>query len=313
MKLAEKLHFEYLQYKQDCSLVTAVDAKYAPYLFNALASIHTKFPDHPHVFIYDIGLNTLQRLELESIPWVSVLEVPVFAPHWKVNWSWKPYVLANAPGRYVFYFDAANIVLNRSIELWFLSIIRNGYFVINNGQNLMDITPSDFWSCFNLDPDSFSRLPTFGAGLIGFDKRSVVGAAIDKVLDMTLSGYNLGRSANEKNKIYQPNLIRDCICFRADQTLLNLAFREALGWEMIVRPEKRYVGMGGAFDHPNQYLWYARRKKSSLVYVNRKLGESFFVFVFNRFCWKMVMLLISVLKSARCLLFCLEKMKVFKL
>src|SRR5450631_3564136 len=118
----------------DCALVTATDSKYAPYLFNAVSSIHLRFPAHPVMYVFDIGMNPLQRRELAAVPWIRMRDVPPFTKHWKQNWSWKPYVLAQTERRYTLYFDAANIVLYRPLTLWFTAIKTDGYFLLENGQ-----------------------------------------------------------------------------------------------------------------------------------------------------------------------------------
>src|ERR1700676_2372327 len=62
--LDRRLHHNYMLIRADCALVTATDAKHAPYMFNALASIHDRFPTHPRIYVYDLGMNRAQRREL---------------------------------------------------------------------------------------------------------------------------------------------------------------------------------------------------------------------------------------------------------
>lgn len=282
MTMSDRLHSEYEAIRADSALVTATDAKYAPFLFNTLSSIHANFPDHPLVYVFDLGLNRAQRCELESVPWIRLRAIDKFIPNWKVGWSWKPYILTRVNERFVLYFDAANIVLYRSIALWFLAIKRHGFFGISNGQRMQEITPTDYWALFGLDSDACAARPTFGAGLFGFDRASPAGLAISKCLALTVAGWNLGRSASEQNPLYGKVAIRDCVCFRADQTLFNLAMIEHMGLAILVRDEVRYCGRGGSNDHVNQYLWYSRRNKSSLLYFTRPLHTYSSVFFFNR-------------------------------
>lgn len=282
MTMSKRLHCEYLQMRSDSALVTAADAKYAPFLFNALSSIHTKFPDHPLVYVFDLGLSRSQRYELESVPWVRLKVIDEFVSHWKTGWSWKPYILTRIDERFVLYFDAANIVLYRSIALWFLAIKRHGFFGIANGQHMQDITPSDYWDMFGIDPKVCATKPTFGAGLFGFDRTGPAGFAISKCLALTISGWNLGRSASERNPLYTKLVLRDCACFRADQTLFNLAMVEYLGPDILIRDELRYCGLGGSHDHVKQYLWYSRRNKNSMLYFAKPMNSYSVVFAYNR-------------------------------
>jgi hypothetical protein len=282
MKMSAKLEREYQEIRTDSALVTAVDAKYAPFLFNTLSSIHANFPAHPLVYVFDLGLSHTQRCELESVPWIRLRAVDKFIPDWKAGWSWKPYILTRVDERFVLYFDAANIVLYRSISLWFLAIKRHGFFGIANGQRMQEITPTDYWAMFGLDPAVCAGRPTFGAGLFGFDRAGPAGTAIRKCLALTVAGWNLGRSADEQNSLYGKVALRDCACFRADQTLLNLAMIEHMGLNILIRDEMRYCGRGGSHDHVNQYLWYSRRKKSSMLYFARPLHAYSSVYVYNR-------------------------------
>lgn len=282
MAMSERLDREYFAMRDDSALVTAADAKYAPFLFNALSSIHVNFPDHPLVYVFDLGLSRSQCWELESVPWVRLRPIDRFVSHWKIGWSWKPYILTQVQERYLLYFDAANIVLYRSIALWFLAIKRHGFFGIANGQLMQDVTPSDYWNMFGLNSTTCALRPTFGAGLFGFDQNGPAGMAIRKCLALTVAGWNLGRSASEKNPLYTNVALRDCICFRADQTLLNLAMIEFMGLDMEIRDELRYCGLGGQRDHVNQYLWYSRRNRRSMLYFSKPINGYSAAFVYNR-------------------------------
>jgi hypothetical protein len=241
-------------------------------MFNAIASLDDVFPDRPPLIIYDIGLSLAQRLELAIWPNVSVRRVPPFVPHWRMNWSWKLYALTDSGYRYVLYLDLANLVVQRSLAPWLLAVQRHGYLLISNAQTMGDITPSDYWASHGLLKNQMQALPTFGAGIIGFDRHSPAQGAIEAAM------------------------LRDCICFRADQTLLKWAFRQAFGADLRVRRAARYVGAGGPTDHPSQYVWYARRKAASLVYLYRPDERGSVVRHINRAWWRMKLGLIRIAK-----------------
>jgi hypothetical protein len=284
--------------RSECAIVTACDAKHAPYLFNAIASFDRHFPDRPPIIVYDIGMTALQKMELRRTPGVEIRPVEKFVAHWRVNWSWKMYVLTNYAGRYVLYLDLPNFVVLRSLASWFVSIEKNEYLVIFNDQVLGDITPSDYWVKHGLDTAAMQSARTFGAGIIGFDRHSRAFEAIQRAFERTKEGLNLGRSATEKNKNYQPDVIRQCPCFRADQTLLNLAFRETYGSSLNIRRTMPYCGNGGASDHQRQYLWYARRKKACMVYLNQRPSSLTLPYVLNRSYWAIKLSSISMAKLA---------------
>jgi hypothetical protein len=285
MKRAQQLQERYTAIRGDCVIVAACDNKHMPYLVNALASMKARFPDHPPVLIHDIGLSGLNRAELAHWPGVRVVPVPAFVSHWRLNWSWKLHALVEAPARYVLYLDLANFVFLRSLSAWFLSVQRCGYLLLGNGQRLGDITPTDYWQRHDLSAADFAAAPTFGAGIVGFDRQSQAFNAIRQAHAGMLQGLNLGRSADEPNRKYKPALVRDCPCFRADQTLLNLAFRQAFGQALCIRRVKRYGGQGGASDHTAQYLWYARQNPQSMTYVFSKPWPQPTLGALNRLIW----------------------------
>lgn len=282
MRKSQRLHEEYLRIRSQCAIVTAADRKYAPYMFNMLASLHANFPTHPAVYIFDLGMTRTQLKEISQVPWLKVIQVPQFVPHWKANWSWKPYVLLQPEERYVLYFDSANIVVLRGLEQWFLTIMRNGYLVLSNTQCLKDITPSDYWSLIDIEAAAHSDDEVFGAGIVGFDRLGPAGDALRETLELTKHGWTLGCSPGEVNKVYDRSVIRDCPCFRADQTLLNLTFRKHIKGPLFVRKPHKYCGFGGLHDHPNQDLWYARKSPKSMMFLWRPLHRDTITFRFNR-------------------------------
>jgi hypothetical protein len=255
------------------------------------------FPAKPIIVVYDIGLSPLECAELRRTQGVILRQMPAFVPHWRQNWSWKLHALTYDLPRYVLYLDLPNFVALRSLAHWFLSIKRNGYFVVANGQRLVDITPSDYWAIYGLDRKRFEQSPTFGAGIIGFDRHSPSFGAIQHAFEGVRQGLNLGRSVTEKNANYRSKIIRDCDCFRADQTLLNLGFRRLFGESLQVRTAVRYCGKGGPRDHPKQYLWYARRSNSdSLRHVFEAHSNTSFIRSTNRFIWSTRFRMARILK-----------------
>jgi hypothetical protein len=266
MNFGRRLNEAYMALRRDCALATAADARYAPYLLNTLASMRRRFPQHPDVEVFDLGLSRSQRWELARVPWIRVRPVEAYVAHWRRNWSWKPWLLTKVEARFVLYFDSANFVILRPLEAWFLAARRHGYFVVANGQRMRDITPSDYWARFGLDAGLHQAGRTFGAGLFAFDRASAAGDAVREAFDRTCEGLTLGCSAQEESRVFDRSVQRDCPCFRADQTVLNLAFRKHLGPSLLVRDQRRLTGLGGADDHPRQYVWYARRARHSLIH-----------------------------------------------
>lgn len=299
MKLAQRLQARYRVLRQDCLIVAACDDKHMPYLMNALLSMQARFPDHPQVVVHDIGLSWMNRAELSHIAGVTVQPVPPFVAYWRLNWSWKLHALMQAPSRYVLYLDLANFVFLRSLSNWFLAIQRNGYLLMGNGQRTGDITPPDYWALHGLDAAEYADLETFGAGIMGFDRDSDAFGAIRRAHASMMRGLNLGRSADEPNRKYQPDIIRDCACFRADQTLLNLAFRQTFATGLRIRRVARYGGRGGSQDRLGQYLWYARQHPDSLQFVFKRPSPRGVVAFCNRVIWCAQVFAVRIWRSAR--------------
>lgn len=280
-----RIQREYAAIRGDCAIVTACDAKHAPYLLNAIASFDAVFSDRPRIIVYDIGLSPLTRVELRRHAGVELRAMPAFVPHWRLNWSWKLHALTHDLPRYVLYLDLPNFVALRSLAPWFVSIRRNGYFVVANRQFMRDVVPADYWTRHDLDRETGESWPTFGAGIVGYDREGPAARALAFALDGVKQGLNLGRSATEKNANYQPDIVRDCPCFRADQTLLNLNFRRVFGDSLQVRRADMYSGHGGSEDHAAQYLWYARRNRRSLLHLSLHQRRFDAVRTVNRAVW----------------------------
>ena len=224
-RLIDRLHAAYLEICQDCAIVTASDCKYAPYLLNMLASLHRSSPEHPTVFVFDIGLNVWQQRELKSIPWVRLCKVEPFVGHWKLNWTWKPYVMSQVSQRYILYMDP-NFVILRPLFSLFLIIRKHGYLAVSAIQRLWEITPTDYWDLVGVSRDAHEQDEVFGAGLFGYDHNHTASAAVIEALELAVAGWTLGCSLDERRPTYDRSVIRDCACFRCDQTLLNLTLRK---------------------------------------------------------------------------------------
>lgn len=259
MALRASILDEYSKIKNDCCIITACDSKHAPYLFHAISSMKAVFEDHPIIKVYDLGLFYSQRKELESIHNVIVMNIENFAPHWRLNWSWKPYIVTKDLSEYNLYLDLANFVFLKDLKPWFISIKKNDYFLVSNGQHLGEITPKEYWQLLDISEDEMKGQATFGAGIIGFKVSTAAHSAIERVYELTKEGWNLGRSTGELNPNYKPSIIRNCPCFRADQTLFNISLRKAYGHSLLIRSSYRYTGREVISNYPGQYLHYVRK------------------------------------------------------
>ncbi len=242
------------------SLYTASDDRHCIYLLNAIIA-YQRVEALPKLHVLDLGLSESSKRLLRALcPKVILLDVDRSIPHWRQNWTWKMLMMQRAAAGCVLYLDLPNLALLRSPKPLFDRLSASGHLLFENGQILADITPSDYYAKFGLDSTAAATHPVFGAGVVGFDsRRPEIRAAIGAAYEAALQGLTLGRSATEHNPAYGPHgLIRDCRCFRADQTLLNLAFRRHVPG-LVILPSGPALGNGGRSDSPGQLFWYARK------------------------------------------------------
>lgn len=280
--LDNALRQKYLSIRDQCAITTAADSVFAPFLLNLIGSLRTNFPDHPRIYVFDLGMSVSQRKELAGMSFVSLRNPPATPSFWKLCWTWKPIIWTVPSERYILHLDSGVIVL-RSLHLWYLSIRRNGYFALSQGQKLPDIAPKSYLREF-LGDTPVEKAEVFAAGVFGFDALSIAGAAIRETARSCEEGRALGWSEGEIHRAtdHRDRIVRECKLFRHDQTVLNLALRKHLGTELLVRSQRKYLGVGSPKDHPRQFLWHARRKPSSMLFFQANHSSAHFAFLRNR-------------------------------
>lgn len=274
----------YQSIKHESVILTASDSKHAPYLVNAIESIKKNFFEHPKIIIYDLGFSKTEIKEISSYSNTEIKSLKKFCPHYKLNWTWKMHIIVNTPARYILYLDLPNFVFLRSIKRFFSIISYKGYFLVDTGHKLDEIVPSDYWLKFSLSENEFKNEKIFGAGILGVDRNSSAFKAFELANEMCIIGQNLGRSLDEKNSAYQPNITRNCALFRADQTIINITMRKQYGHNLIIHHGRPIYGENGVISSKNQYLWYARRSYVSTKYL--RLFRPFNLWsIINRLRW----------------------------
>jgi hypothetical protein len=288
--LRDRLEVKYAEIKNNCAITTASCDKYAPYLLNMLSSLHRNSPNHPKVYVFDLGMNKYQIAELSSIPWISLMPIIPFASHWRLCWSWKHYVMLQPSERYIFHMDAGNVIL-RPLDLLFLSIYKNGYIVFDQGQFLDQITPREYWSEFDVDREKYKNSKVFSAGVFGFDKTSRAGYAVYESFIMAKNGWALGWSEKERYRATTDrdrDIIRNCDCFRHDQTISNLTLRKHIKSDVFIRSEKKYLGNTSGTDHRMQFIWNNRTDPAGLIYLWNPITPYSSIYFRNRFVFSLL-------------------------
>ena len=171
---------------------------------------------------------------------IDVVNIPEFVPFWNVCYTWKPYIYKNANEDIFFYLDAGCTV-NNEISKIFDYIEKDGYFFVSQGRELHEIIPSDFKNII-IPKKTHEHTTVFAAGIIGINKKiSLNNIIIDIIYELTEKGYCLGFSKNEMHRdTNNLNIIRDCIIFRHDQSIVNYVFRNYLP-EIVIHDAKIYA------------------------------------------------------------------------
>lgn len=250
------------------AIITSSSDKFFPSLLNFLGSIKTKYPEHPPIYIYDLGLSSLFKKELSRIEHVSIVTLPEFESFWRSCYTWKTYILNQPLADLNFYIDAGTEVL-KPLDDIFNKIEKNGYALISQGPevSMRDITPTDYVETFDLDPTLLNN-EIIAAGIFGFSRHSALIQNITrKLYSVGQNGLCLGFSKNEqwKNKGKNKNLfVRHCDKFRHDTTMLSI-----LVWKYITNPIIEPIEHfdGKKSGNPDQYLWSIRMNYSDLTYL----------------------------------------------
>ncbi len=254
----------------DKAIITSASTKFFPSLINLIGSIKRNYPNHPKIFVYDIGLLNIFVKELASIDGVEVLKMPHFCNHWRSCYTWKTYIFIHPLARLNFYLDAGCQVL-KPLDDIFLTIEKENVFLIDQGHNFKTIVPETYKSIFNLG-NKYDDLTTLHAGIIGFKDDPIIMGVFKKIYDSAYAGLALGFSPKEKrrNKGKQKSIfVRDCEMFRNDLTLLNVFFRQHFNDTITVHPVGVYAG--GPDFIPGQIIWQLRLNYTHLENLSIKL------------------------------------------
>ncbi len=248
------------------ALITSCSNKFFPSVINLLTSIKVNYPEHPPIYVYDLGLFYTFRRELEQIEGVTVISMPHFCPHWRACYTWKTYIFAHPPADLNFYLDAGCQVL-KPLDEDFEIIERNDYLMIDVGVTLGDLIPNEYKVMFSV-PDSYNELTGFSAGIFGFKNTNIIVETLGKSYAAAYNGLSLGFSPDNlwRNKRKDKNIfIRQCRFFRHDQSLLNLFFRLQFDDQLNVLSHDNYAN-SGKNKTPTQRIWHSRLQADKLEY-----------------------------------------------
>jgi len=252
------------------ALITAASNKFVPSLLNFIGSIKTNYPNHPPLFIYDLGISSILRSRIEKIERVTILSVPHFTEHWRSCYTWKTYILDTPLARLNFYIDAGTEVL-RPLDSLFTKIDQNGYLAVSQGHEITmgTITPPEYFSIFNLETEEVQNKEVIAAGIFGFKNETNISSITDLFFKAGKDGLCIGFSKAEqwKNKGVNSNtIVRNCDRFRHDTTVLSLLLYAHIQ-DIQIEPLELFDGRING--NPDQYLWSVRMNFSTLTYAKR--------------------------------------------
>lgn len=249
------------------AIVTSASNKFFPSILNFIGSIKANYPNHPQIYVYDLGLHEAFIKQLRELD-IIVLDIPHFVDHWRSCYTWKTYILNTPLADLNFYVDAGNQILKPFDEI-FSKIDTQGYLLVSQGPEVLvkSITPPEYMSIFDIDEKNNSH-EIIAAGIFGFKKDSeLIKKVTQKLYDSALCGLSIGFSATEqwKNKGKNKNsFIRNCKQFRHDTTLITLLVLKYIENPII---ESISNFSGEKTSNSNQYMWNLRMNFSKLQYV----------------------------------------------
>ena len=253
-------------------LATGADARYGYQLVNLIGSVRANSDVFDKVVAFDLGLEPAQRTLLADVRRVEVHTVPEFAPHWRQGRTWKTWIWTHVDADRLFWLDAGTTVL-RTLQPALRQVDDHGYFVVSQGHPVGESIPSDYYELYGFPREHASR-DTIAAGILAFQvgsdfyDRVVVPAHEDAVNGRSigfspadLPGRNAGLDHTDTP------MLRDCLHFRWDQTVLNLRFYLGVD-DPVVADLDEYAGWRSAHDHPRQVIW-SHRRTGDLPYLSR--------------------------------------------
>lgn len=247
------------------SIITSASNKFAPSLLNMLGSFEKNCPNHPHIYIYDLGISSFIKKEILKFNNVSIIEIPHFVPFWRSCYTWKTYILNTPLADLNFYIDAGCQIL-QPLDAVFEQIEKNGYYLVSQGKEVFakDIIPTEYIELFDIESSKLDS-DIIAAGLFGFKKDDVqIKNITTHLFQAGISGLCLGFSKKDqwKNKGKNKNIfLRNCNLFRHDTTVLTLLIIKYFNNPTVQKIE---LFDGQKSNNPDQLIWNLRMNYNEL-------------------------------------------------
>jgi len=229
------------EYLFDKLIITAASEDYASSLKALLGSINLNWPDHPPVFVYDIGLKDYTRSILVDNH-IPTIKVPPFCSHWRSHYTWKIWCLNDAPARKILWIDAGVLILQPLNEI-FEILDYQGYFVVTNYE-LLDWEASEL-ACqgCGVSNEFKNGKSTLAGTLMGFKRNRKIQKILKESLRIALD---------------EKNIARQIITNRHDQSILSLLLYKYIQ-NIKIADSSIYLGELSPDQIPGQKIWVHRR------------------------------------------------------
>ncbi|QSH39035.1 hypothetical protein JXR01_01845 [Candidatus Kaiserbacteria bacterium] len=254
------------------SIVTSASNKFFPSVLNLIGSIKENYEEHPHIYVWDLGLFPTFRYELATIDGVTVVPMPHFNSFWRKCYTWKTYIFTKPFTDITLYLDAGTQVLQPLDEV-FAQIKKDGYIAVGQDISCELLVPREYITTLSMRvPELQKEVVT--AGIFGFSKHYAdIQKVIEATHDASLCGLCLGFSPSEQWKNKRPNktfFVRDCKLFRHDTTLLSVFLHK-------IMPDAKITDLSlfSAERHGGeQFVWNLRLLYSKLDYISPSYTKS---------------------------------------
>lgn len=178
----------------DRVIVTGASPSYESSLLALIGSLNCNWPEHPPIVVYDLGMSADTRRKLDGAK-IDVRQIPEFCPHWRSNFTWKPWCFHDAPGSSYLWIDAGMCVL-RPLEEAFTAIEKLGYFAVAlYNHPVAPAVPAPLSKSLGLSAEDMEPMISISSGIHGIHKYGHGEELVTEALKLALTEENMKATA----------------------------------------------------------------------------------------------------------------------
>jgi hypothetical protein len=195
---------------QRIGLVTAASEKYSDSLRAMIASVRANWDEDLQIYVYDLGLSADTVALLSGIRAVTVCQIPEFCPHWRHHYTWKLWILSNAPLDAFLWLDAGIFVL-RPLNNVLNRVSKEGAYFVPNYQDLAIEAPPAAVYAAGLTYAAIAGRSSISANIVGVNKRHPTFVVFERAYALGMVEKNL-RACHSRHKHDQALI--SCVLYR---------------------------------------------------------------------------------------------------